>query len=214
MPNAVFQTVVRGVVRGEFGMADMRTQAIMGIIPPTVGEARIAERWPTVAAYPFVSKPAAALQELAKRLIVFTLKLPWLVAVVLMPLVLPVSFLIALTAWLMLAPFFFLKILPGFMTRYLLTNRRLVVQRGWSRRIVKEVPLSEMDKVRVVPGSEQPFYTSADLEILSNGKVLLRLAGVDEYEQFRVQIENAYIAWGRKEHPKEQLYPAKAPGSA
>ncbi|MCS6977284.1 MAG: PH domain-containing protein [Gemmatales bacterium] len=188
----------------------MRTQPVMGIVPPSVAEARIAERWPTVAAYPFVSKPAAALQTLAKGLIVSILKLHWLLAAILMIFVLPLSFLIALAAWLMLAPFFFAKILPGFMTRYVLTNKRLMVQRGWSRRIVKEVPLTEMDKVQVVAGSEQPFYTSADLEILSNGKVLLRLPGVDEYEQFRVQIENAYIAWGRKEQPKEQQFPAKA----
>jgi membrane protein YdbS with pleckstrin-like domain len=192
-------------------MADMRTQAVMGIIPPSVAEARIAERWPTVAAYPFVSKPAAALQVLAKKLVLAVLSLPAILAAVLLIFAVPLAFLIAFLAWLMLAPFFALKILPGSMTRYLLTNRRLVVQRGWSRKIVREVPLAEIEKVQIVPGSEQSFYTSADLEILSNGRPVLRLPGVDEYQQFCVQIENAYLAWGRKEPPKEQAYPAKAP---
>lgn len=189
---------------------DMRTQAILGVVPPSIAEARIAERWPTVAAYPFVSKPAAALQQLAKALLVAVIKLPFVLAAILMIFVFPLSFLLALAAWLMLAPFFAAKILPGTMTRYLLTNQHLAIQRGWSRKVVHKVPLSDIETVQVVPGSEQPFYTSADLDILSNGKVLMRLRGVDEYEQFRVQIENAARAWG----PVLKSLQKEAPASA
>lgn len=194
----------------ETSMADMRTQAVMGIIPPTVDEAKIAERWPTVAAYPFASKPASALQELAKNLCVATIKLPFIIAGLLLIVVVPLATLIAAAGWLMLGPFFAMKILPVFMTRYLLTNRRLVIQRGWSRKTVQEVKLEEIENVQVMTGSEQPFYTSADLEIISAGKPIMTLRGVDEFRHFQVQIENAYLAWGRKNPPKVQAFPAKA----
>jgi len=191
-------------------MADMRTQAVMGIIPPTVAEAKIAERWPTVAAFPLVSQLSARLQELAKGIMLATFRLPFILAAVALPFTFTLALLIALAGWLLLAPFFALKIAPIFMTRYLLTNRRLVVQRGWSRRTAAEVPLAEIDKVQVADGSEQPFYTSADLEILSGGKKVLTLRGVDEFQQFKIQIENAYLAWGRKDPPRNQQFPAKA----
>jgi uncharacterized membrane protein YdbT with pleckstrin-like domain len=190
-------------------MADMRTQAVMGVIPPTVAEAKIAERWPTVAAFPFVSKPACGLQELAKNILLATFKLPVIAAAVLLLVTFPLALLIALAAWLMLAPFFALKIAPVFMTRYLLTNRRLVIQRGWSRKPVQEVKLEEIEKVQVAAGTEQEFYTSADLEIISAGKPIMTLRGVDEFKQFQIQIENAYLAWGRKNPPTVQLFPGK-----
>src|SRR4029453_10714303 len=95
-----------------------------------------------------------------------------------------------------------------FMTRYLLTNRRIVIQRGWTRKPVQEVKLTEIEKVQIAPGSEQEFYTSADLEIISAGKPLMVLRGVDEYRQFMIQIENTRLAWGRLNPPKDQQYPA------
>ena len=40
------------------------------------------------------------------------------------------------------------------------------------------------------------------------GKVLVTLPGVPEYRQFKINIESAYLAWGRKSPPKEQTHPA------
>ena len=79
--------------------------------------------------------------------------------------------------------------------RYTLTNRRVMIRRGLTARPTHEVQLSEIDDVRVVEGSQNSFYRAADLEILSKGQVLLRLAGVPEAESFRHAIINSFQAW-------------------
>jgi hypothetical protein len=188
--------------------ADMRTHAVMGIIVPEVAEARMAVRWPSVAAYPGVARLGAKLQETANALFRWTLDRPAPIAGLLMFITLPLAAALTVPAWLLLAPPYFLKILPFFMTRYVLTNRRLMIQKGWARKPVQEVKLEDLESVKVAAGSEQPFYLAADLEILSAGKTALTLRGVKEYEQFRIIIQDAYLAWGRKTPPKEQIHPA------
>jgi hypothetical protein len=190
-------------------VVDMHAQAIRGVTPPAIAEARIGFRWPSVARFPFVSKPASALQDLGKNLIVSAIRLPFFLAIPGVAITLPIGTLLALVAWLMLAPFFFLKILPVFMTRYVVTNKRVMIQKGWSLRPVAEASLEEFDTVRVVPGSDQPFYLSADLEMVSGSRVLLTLPGVPEFQTFKINIEDARLAWGRKDPPKVQAFPAK-----
>jgi hypothetical protein len=199
---------------------DMRQEAILGIIQPQVAEAKLAERWPSVTAY-LGGAPArlgAQMQLAARGLIRAVLRLPVWLSALAMILALPLATLIALAAWLLLAPFFFLRIMPITATRYVLTNKALKVLKGWSGRVVQEIPLAEMDAepngdfprvaVRIVPGSVQDFYQAADLEILSHRQVALVLRGVKEYEQFQRAIENAWFAFGRKEMPKQQIHPA------
>jgi hypothetical protein len=189
-------------------VVDMHAQAVRGVTAPATAEARIASRYPAVSRFPFVSKPAAALQEIAKNLIVASIKLPWPLAALALLITLPLGTLIGLAAWAMLAPFYFMKILPIFMTRYVVTNKRVMIQKGWSQQPAGEASLLEMDEVRIVPGSEQPFYLSADLEFVGDGKVLLTMPGVPEFQQFKINVESAYLAWGRKDPPKEQIHPA------
>jgi hypothetical protein len=154
------------------GMTDVRQQAVTGLVPPQQGEAVIREVWPSVAAFPAV----AALGEKLTR------------SVVLAPL-----------AWLMLAPFYFLKVFPlfGVARRYTLTNKRLMVRRGFPPKpqAGHEIGLADIDDVRIAPGSENRFYRAADLEVLSKGQVALKLPGVPEAESFRHAIVNAYKAW-------------------
>ncbi len=162
-------------------MGDMRAQAVMGVMLPEVGEARIAERWPSVVA---ASSGLARLGSAMQRTII-----------------------LAPLAWFLLAPLYFKKVLPIFATRYTLTNRRLMIRKGWAAKPSGEVKLTDIEEVRPVPGTEQPFYRAADLEVISGGKVALRLRGVPEYKSFMVNIESARQAWGR-EQPKEQIHPA------
>src|SRR4051812_12291711 len=89
-------------------------QAVTGVMAPQMGEARIREEWPTLLGI----NPAAAL--LAK-----TLVRTYILA--------PVGFL------LMLPLFAMLKFGPFLCKRYTLTNRRLMVQRGWKPHPVHEV---------------------------------------------------------------------------
>jgi uncharacterized membrane protein YdbT with pleckstrin-like domain len=193
-------------------MADMRTQAIMGIIPPDVAEARLRYRWPSVARYGAPAKLGNSIIQAARGLVLGVIKMPFILAAILVLPATILAFLIALSAYLLLAPFFFAKVMPITMTRYMITNRRVMIQKGWSLKPDGEVPLEKIEAVRVVPGSEQAFFNSADLELVSDGRVALTLRGVPEAEHFKINIENAYLAWGRKNPPKEQILPASAMG--
>src|SRR6516164_7155769 len=112
-------------------MTDGRKQAVTGLVPPEVGETTIRVVWPSVATSPSV----AGLGRLLMRTIV-----------------------LAPLGWLMLAPFYFKKILPGVGRRYALTNRRLMIQQGWSRKPSREITLADMDDVRLKADSYDPFY--------------------------------------------------------
>lgn len=194
-------------------LADMRTQAIAGMIMPQTAEAMIASRWPGVAAYRGPAKLSEAIQTLAHNLFLATIRLPLWISIFLTVPVTVLCLFIALPAWALAAPFYFLKVLPGFGRRYVVTNQRVMLQKDRGlRRLVpaQEVKLTEMGSVRVVPGSEMPFYDAADLEILDpNGKRLLLFSGVGEYATFRRAIEDAWKAWARK-MPTEQTLPASS----
>jgi hypothetical protein len=140
-----------------------------GVTPPQLAEGLIRETRPSVLA------GGPALPGLARTL---------MRSVVLAPL-----------GWLLLAPLFAKKIAPFICRRYTLTNQRLMIQRGLKPRPVDAVPLAEIDDVRLEPGSYDPFYRSGNLEVLSQGKVRLRLPGVPEPEGFRHAVLNACAAW-------------------
>ncbi len=144
-------------------------QAVTGVMPPQLGEALIREAWPTVL------EASSGLAGLARTLIK---------TVVLAPL-----------GWLLLLPLFGKRLLPGLSKRYTLTNRRLMVQRGLRPTPAQEVALADIDEVRLVPDSFDPFYLSGTLEVLSKGQVALTLPGVPEPEGFRHAVVNAVKAW-------------------
>jgi hypothetical protein len=161
----------------------MRHQAVTGVVPPQQGEALIRQTWPSVAAYPF---PATV----GRKLLVSRLGAP--------------------LAWVMLAPLYFKKILPFLATRYTVTNRRVMIQRGLKPKPVREVVLADIDDVRVDPDENSAFYLAANLEILSKGQVVLTLPGVPEPEAFRHLILNACKAWApAKDLPGFKFVPAK-----
>ena len=113
-------------------------------------------------------------------------------------------------AWLLLAPFYFMKIFPFAMTRYVLTNRRVVIQRGWHLKTAGEVPLAEIEKIEIEEDDNSEFYREATLKIHdAENKLRLTLPGVPEPESFRHSIVNAVRAWapGKLQGP---FVPAKA----
>jgi hypothetical protein len=162
-------------------------QAVTGLTPPQTGEAIIREIRPSVSAHPAVSGLAQKLTD---------------------------TMILAPLAWLMLAPLFALKYSPFVSRRYTLTNRRLMIQRGLKPRPIQEIPLADIDEVRVIPASNNAFYRSGTLEILSHGKVVMQLPGVAQPEGFRHAILNAYRAWSPN-HANLPFIPASAkPGGA
>ena len=147
---------------------DIRLQAVTGVIAPETAEARIRETWPSVAR-------AGGIASLGKALTR---------TIILAPL-----------GWLIMSVAYFGKLLPIFMTRYTLTNRRLMIRKGWKGTPSHEIPLAQIDEVRMVTDANSDFFRAANLEIVSQGRVALTLAGVPDAESFRHAIVNACTAW-------------------
>lgn len=161
-----------------------RKQAVTGVTPPQLGEAIIREVWPSVTAQPALATLCEKMQKM----------------IVLAPL-----------AWLLLAPLYFGKVLPFFAKRYTLTNRRVMIQRGLKATPSKEVPLADIDEVRMVSGSLSGFYRSGTIEIVAKGQVALTLTGVPDPESFRHAVLHASRAWAPRKPAGEMLPDKVAP---
>ncbi len=149
-------------------MVERRVQAITGITTPEQGEARIREVWPSVARIPGLAGLG--------RMLTGT--------IVLAPL-----------AWLLMSAAYFGKLLPLLATRYTLTNRRIMIRRGWAGPPAHAVLLADIDEVHVVTDGNSDFFRAGNLKIVGKGQVLLTLAGVPEPESFRHAILNTCNAW-------------------
>lgn len=149
-------------------MIDAQQQVIAGVMPPELGEAKIRESWPSVAASPAIAGLGQALTR----------------TIILAPL-----------AWMIMALVYFGKVLPLFARRYTLTNRRLMIRRGWKGKVSHEVALADIDEVRVQSDVNSRFFRAGTLEIISKGQVVMILAGVPEPDSFREAILNACAAW-------------------
>jgi hypothetical protein len=82
-------------------------------------------------------------------------------------------------------PLFFATLAPGIITRYRLTNRRVVVQKGLTCKDERWVDFDRFDTidVEVLPGQE--WFPAGDL-VFRNGPIeTFRLAGVSRPETFR-----------------------------
>jgi hypothetical protein len=149
-------------------MLDVRQQAVTGVVPPQVAEAKIREAWPSVARSPAVANLGRALTR----------------TIVLAP-----------VAWLVMSVLYFGKVLPILARRYTLTNRRLMIRKGWSGKVAQEVALGDIDDVRLHADANSTFFRAATLEIVSKDKVVMTLPGTPEADSFRVAILNACNAW-------------------
>jgi hypothetical protein len=149
-------------------MTDVRKQAVAGLVPPQVSEAIIRVAWPSVTAFSGVASLGRILTH---------------------------TYVLAPLGWLLMAPLYFKKVLPFIGTRYTLTNKRLLIQRGHRLR-GPEVSLDAIEDVRLVTDANSAFFRSATLEIISKGQVVLTLPGVPGPEAFRHAILNAAKAWG------------------
>lgn len=150
-------------------MTDVRfLQAIAGVTPPELGEARVREAWPSVAKSPAI----ASLGKMLTGTIIF-----------------------APLAWLLMSLVYFGKLLPFAATRYTLTNRRIMIRKGLKGKPKKEVALADIDDVRVVTDGNSTFFRAGTIEIIQKGQVVLSLPGVPEPDSFRQAILNTRNAW-------------------
>ena len=129
---------------------------------------RIREIWPTVARVPAIANLGKFLNN----------------TIVLAPL-----------GWLLMSGLYFSKILPIVAMRYRLTDKRIMILRGWKGRISQQVPLTDIDDVILDAASIDQFFRSANLEIIHDGKVLMTLVAVPDAESFRHAILDSRNAW-------------------
>lgn len=163
-------------------MSEVRSQIVTGLVPPLTGEAMIRQAFPSVCAWSGIASLGRALMR---------------------------TFILAPLGWLIMALPYFGKVLPFIGSRYTLTNRRLMIRHGWTQKVFKEIPLAQIDEVRILEDANSPFFRAANLEIISNGQVALKLPGVPEPEGFRHAIVDARNAWAPR--PKAPLAPAAKP---
>lgn len=152
-------------------------QPIAGLVPAEVNEATIAVKWPGVAANPLgrlVGKMCGCYP-------------PWdryrllgkLLACLAMPL--------GLVAY-------FLRLAPGAVRRYCLTNQRVVVKKGLAAKEERSLGLGDFDtiEIEVLPG--YAFLHAGDLVFKRAAAEVLRLRAVPRPEPFRASCLKARAA--------------------
>jgi hypothetical protein len=146
----------------------MIKQPIAGVSPPSKSEVTVMTVFPTLGASG-AGRMIGRLCSLQVGVGFFTLGK--LLAVLMIPVALPL---------------FALSLLPGVLTRYRVTNRRVIVQKGLSAVDQRWVDLDRFDaiEVEVLPG--HAWYRAGDL-IFRNGQIeTFRLAGVPTPQAFRL----------------------------
>jgi hypothetical protein len=75
---------------------------------------------------------------------------------------------------------------------YVLTSRTVQLRKSLGNRLIREVPLADIDQVVVRCESGQEFYPAADIYLLNKaGQTLMSLPGVPRAEVFRQTILEA-----------------------
>lgn len=90
---------------------------------------------------------------------------------------------------------YFMRILPGIGTRYRLTNRRIIVERGLTAKEDKAVELDRFDAIdiEVLPGQE--WYDAGDLVFRRGTVETFRLEAVSRPAAFRQTCLKAHMAY-------------------
>ncbi len=110
--------------------------------------------------------------------------------------------LIALLSIPLALPLYFLKVLPaipflGFEGgyRYRLTNRRVLVERGLAWKVEKHVDLDRFDSIEIEVRSGQAWYTSGDLVFKLGNTETFRLEAVSYPAPFRSTCMKAHLGY-------------------
>jgi hypothetical protein len=90
---------------------------------------------------------------------------------------------------------FFLRILPGVGTRYRLTNRRILVERGIAGKLDKAVDLDRFDAIEIDVQPGQAWYDAGDLVFKLGNVETFRLEGVSRPDAFRSTCFKAHQSY-------------------
>jgi hypothetical protein len=157
--------------------ASMTREPIAGVVPAEIRETTVMTVWPSVARF---TLGRALGQGFAIRWPdVYFFRLGNLLALLSIPIALVL---------------FFIRIAPGVGTRYRLTNRRIVVERGLQGVEEKSVDLDRFDSIAIdiLPGQE--WYHAGDLVFRLGNVETFRLEGVSRPAAFRETCLKSHLA--------------------
>jgi len=153
------------------------SQPIAGVVPAEVKEVTVMTVWPSVAKFS-MGRALGSLYAI-RWPDVYIFRLGNFLAL----LFIPVSLVL-----------FFMRIAPGIGTRYRLTNRRIIVERGLTGVEDKAVDLDRFDSISidVLPG--QAWYHAGDLVFRLGNVETFRLEGVSRPAAFRETCLKSHMA--------------------
>jgi hypothetical protein len=164
------------------------TQAIAGVAPPDFGEVTMMNVWPSMAAFEggrFWGRLYGNRSGFALKGVPVTVGR--IIALVSIPLILPIFFLMLLPCFVYLpkmGPIPRLYISNPWARRYRLTNRRVIVER-LSGEEDASVSLDNFDAIDVVVLPGQEWYPAGELIFRKGNVETFRLSGVPRPETFR-----------------------------
>ncbi len=90
---------------------------------------------------------------------------------------------------------YFWRVMPRVGSCYTLTNRRVVIQKGWPPAEHSAIGLDGFDSIEVdvLPGQE--WFAAGDLSFRNGGSEVFRLAGVPRPEAFRQTCLKSRLAY-------------------
>jgi len=152
-------------------------EPIPGVVPAEIRETTVMTVWPSVAKFS-LGRWLGALYAITWPG-VYIFRLGNLIALLSIPIALVL---------------FFVRIAPGIGTRYRLTNRRIIVERGLTGVEDKAVDLDRFDAIDidVVPG--QAWYDAGDLVFKLGNVETFRLEGVSRPAAFRETCLKSHMA--------------------
>jgi len=154
-------------------------QPIAGVTPAEVAESPIMTVWPSIAAY-------TSGQFLGR---LFAIAWPGIY-------IFRLGHLLALLSAPYAAGLYFCRIAPAIGVRYLITNRRIVVQRGMRATEARSIALSAFDEIQIDVRPGQEWFDAGDLVLRQAGKEVFRLGGVPHPEPLRQlcgKVRGAYL---------------------
>ena len=158
-------------------------QAIAGVTPATEREVPLMTVWPSVAAMSLGPFPVGLW--LGRLYAIQTGGYIFTVGNLMCLLTIPLALIL-----------YFVRIAPGVATRYRVTNRRIVVQRGISAQDERSINLDQFDQIQVAVQLGQAWYDAGDLIFLDGPTERFRLPGVSRPQAFRqvcLKSHQAYV---------------------
>jgi len=162
-------------------------QPIAGVTPAETAEATVTTVWPSIGAFPSGQVLGRLCDIRWPGIYIF--QLGNLFALLGIPLALVL---------------YFSRIAPGTAVRYVVTNRRIVVQRGFRWKESRSITFHAFDEIGVDVRPGQGWYPAGDLVMRQSGKEDFRLAGVSWPEGLRQTIVKSRTAFLSVQQARQQ----------